>query len=223
MERKEICNGGVRISYIKSGTGHPIILLHGNGEDHSIYSEITEELSNDGFCVFAIDTRGHGMSGAADRLRYEDMAEDVMCVIRNEKMERPTLFGFSDGGITGLLLSMRYPDALGRLIVAGVNLSPEGLTKRTRTAVRFGFFFTRSDKLRLMLTQPNIAKEQLSSVDVPVTVFHAENDMVKLSDSQAVAENVKNGKLVFVKDETHDSYVMDNRKLLRLLREHVLK
>jgi len=223
MERKETCNGGVRISYIRSGTGHPVILLHGNDEDHSIYSDIIEELSNDGFCVFAIDSRGHGMSDGVDRLRYEDMAEDVMHVIRDEKMERPALFGFSDGGITGLLLSVKYPDALGELIVAGVNLSPEGLAKRTRAAMRFGFFFTRSDKLRLMLTQPDITKEQLSSVSVPVTVFHAENDMVKLTDSQAVAENVKNGKLVFVENETHDSYVKDNKKLYGLLRKHALR
>jgi pimeloyl-ACP methyl ester carboxylesterase len=221
MERKETENEGVRISYIKHGIGTPIILLHGNDEDSSIYSVITSRLSADGFCVYAMDSRGHGRSDNVDRLRYEDMAEDVIQLIRSEDLDKPVLFGFSDGGIVGLLLSIRYPGVLSRLIVAGINLSPDGLTLKAHTALRLVFAATRSDKLRLMLTQPDIKAEQLSAIDIPVIVFHAEKELVKLSDSKTVVENVKNGKLIILEGHTHDSYVMDNEILYELLKEHI--
>jgi len=224
-ERKETESGGVRISYVKEyrNGGVPIILLHGNGEDGSLYSDLTGMLSNDGFSVCVPDTRGHGMSGSVDRLRYEDMAEDVMHLIRLEQLEKPILFGFSDGGIVGLLLSIKYPDVLGRLIVAGINLSPEGLAFGTRSLMRLVFTLNRSDRLRLMLTQPDIGPEQLRKIKVPTVVFHAENDLVKLSHSETAVNNVRNGKLIRLKDETHDSYVRDNAKLYGLLTEHIME
>jgi len=222
-ERKETENDGIRISYLKEyrSNGVPIILLHGNGEDSSLYSDLIGMLSDDGFSVYAVDSRGHGMSDDTDRLRYEDMADDVIHVIRHEKLERPILFGFSDGGITGLLLAIKYPGALSRLIVAGINLSPDGVTWGARLLMRLIFTFKRSDKLRLMLTQPDIGPEQLRKIDVPTVVFHAERDVVKLLHSEMVVSNVRNGKLIRLKDETHCSYVNDNAKLYGLLAEHV--
>lgn len=45
--------------YIEQGTGYPFILLHGNGEDSSYFSNQINEFSLM-YHVFAIDTRGHG-------------------------------------------------------------------------------------------------------------------------------------------------------------------
>ncbi|MCL2607082.1 MAG: alpha/beta hydrolase [Methanomassiliicoccaceae archaeon] len=222
-ERKETDSGGVRISYLKEyrDSGIPIILLHGNGEDSSLYSDLIGMLSDDGFSVYVMDSRGHGMSGKVDRLRYGDMADDVMHLIRHERLERPILFGFSDGGITGLLLAIKYPDALGRLIVAGINLSSDGIVLWARLLLRLIFLFTRSDKLRLMLTQPDIRAEQLRTIDVPTVVLYAEKDVVKLLHSETVAENVRNGELIRLEGHTHDSYVRDNTKLYELLADHI--
>ena len=50
---------------------------------------------------------------------YSDMAEDVKCFIEALKLEKPVLYGFSDGGIVGLLVVSTYPGLLSRLIVSG--------------------------------------------------------------------------------------------------------
>ncbi|MDR2866094.1 MAG: alpha/beta hydrolase [Methanomassiliicoccaceae archaeon] len=220
MMKKEFMNNGVKISYVKRGAGRPFILLHGNGEDHSLFDDIAGRLSEEGYEVYTPDSRGHGNSDKVRRLRYEDMADDIIGLINHEGLsgnDRPILFGFSDGGIVGLLIAMRCPDMLKRLIVAGVNLSPDGIILKIRAAMRLAFLFTRSDLLRLMLTQPDIRKERLSSVTVPLIVLHAERDMVKLSHSLSINEAVKDVKLMIVKGETHGSYIKDNTKLYDLL------
>lgn len=45
--------------YFEKGEGKPLILLHGNGEDSSIFEKFAERFSKD-YRIIAIDTRGHG-------------------------------------------------------------------------------------------------------------------------------------------------------------------
>ena len=33
---------GITLEYSKEGTGEPLILLHGNGEDHHIFDKLAE-------------------------------------------------------------------------------------------------------------------------------------------------------------------------------------
>ena len=51
----------IRLHYIEQGEGFPLILLHGNGEDHTYFKRQMEPFA-DHFRVIAVDTRGHGES-----------------------------------------------------------------------------------------------------------------------------------------------------------------
>lgn len=82
--------------YEKWGTGHPIILLHGNAETHHIFNRTAEILSNH-FTVYAIDTRGHGESSSVPAFHYNEMADDIYHFITILHREKPILYGFSDG------------------------------------------------------------------------------------------------------------------------------
>ena len=42
------------------------------------------------------------------------------------KLTRVDVVGFSDGGILALMLALRHPDLVRRLVISGVNVSPEG-------------------------------------------------------------------------------------------------
>ena len=67
----------IELFYEKYGSGKPIILIHGNGEDHSIFDEIIPLLSNY-FTVYAVDLRGHGKSSKINEYNYQDMADDIL-------------------------------------------------------------------------------------------------------------------------------------------------
>ena len=217
METKDFLANGTAISYLKSGQGQAIILLHGNMESNRIFAGIIETLSSNGYMVFAPDTRSHGKSAKVKRLNYNDMACDVKALIDHEKINEPIIFGFSDGGIVGLLLAIKYPGLLKKLFVAGINLTPNGVKPLWRFLMRLMFCFTLSDKMRLLIKQPDITVEQLKTIETPTIVFYAEKDIVKFSDSQIVVDNVKQSKLVFVPKEDHGSYVLDNCKLFDIL------
>lgn len=53
--------GGYFTIYAEAGSGFPLVLLHGNGEDHTYFSGQMDEFAKS-FHVIAIDTRGHGAS-----------------------------------------------------------------------------------------------------------------------------------------------------------------
>ena len=68
---------GVRLFYEQYGSGSPLILVHGNGEDHTIFDEAVEMLSCRYTC-YAVDSRGHGRSVYRGAFHYRDMAADYL-------------------------------------------------------------------------------------------------------------------------------------------------
>ena len=66
----------IRLCCVEAGEGFPLVLLHGNGEDHTYFKRQMEPFSQR-FRVIAVDTRGHGESprGTAP-FTLEQFAED---------------------------------------------------------------------------------------------------------------------------------------------------
>ena len=120
--------GDMQLHYVKCGKGRPMLLLHGNGEDHTIFTEAAAKLKKR-FTLYAIDTRGHGRSTGGDNLHYTVFADDMKAFIDCLSIEKPVVLGFSDGAITALLLSSRYPDSVSAVIAAGANTSPGALAE----------------------------------------------------------------------------------------------
>ncbi len=75
----------------------PVILVHGITESALTWDPLIERLTA-GRRVVAIDLRGHGRSGTADRYDLEAMAGDVAAVAASLDLERPHLVGHSLGG-----------------------------------------------------------------------------------------------------------------------------
>ena len=64
------------IFYEKIGEGPALVMVHGNGEDHTIFKEATKILHKY-FTVYLIDSPCHGKSDPEDSFSYEDMAEKI--------------------------------------------------------------------------------------------------------------------------------------------------
>ena len=207
---------GVRLYCAVSGSGAPLLMLHGNGETHAIFDEAAAVLGTR-YTVYAPDTRGHGQSAAVPALHYADMAEDVFGLIVQLGLEKPVLCGFSDGGIAGLLLAAAHPGLLSRLIICGANTHPAGLKRLWRLGFWLTYLKTRSPLYRLMLTEPRITDEMLRRIDVPTAVVAGSRDLIRLTDTRRIAAGIPNSTLHILPGETHDSYVTHSRKLAALL------
>ena len=108
---------GVSICYEQQGGGRPVILLHGNGGSTTPLTVDKKALGS--YTVYAPDSRGHGHSGKAGPLSYEQLASDTAELIRVLGLEKPMLYGFSDGGIVGLLVASGWPGLLSSLRSVG--------------------------------------------------------------------------------------------------------
>ena len=80
-----------------NGDGPAIVLVHGITESVQTWAPITDALAQR-HRVVALDLRGHGRSGKAERYDLEAMAGDVVAVAMAEGLEAPHLVGHSLGG-----------------------------------------------------------------------------------------------------------------------------
>ena len=125
--------------YEEFGDGFPLILLHGNGEDHMYFKYQIEYFSRE-YRVIAIDTRGHGRSPRGDgEFTLSRFADDLYMFMTAHGIEKTYILGFSDGGNIALIFALRYPDMVERLILNGANIDPSGVKRRTQIPIELGY------------------------------------------------------------------------------------
>jgi pimeloyl-ACP methyl ester carboxylesterase len=213
----EVVINGIKLYYEKNGSGSPIILLHGNGEDHTIFDKLAEKLSED-FTVYMPDSRCHGQSGAG-RLDYELMADDIVGFIRALDLNKPVLYGFSDGGIIGLIIAIKYTALLSKLIVSGVNTNPLGLKSRFLLSYGWQYLIKRSVFDRLILTQPHVKKNELAKIKIPVLLTAGEKDMIRERHTKTVANAIPGSRLIILPGENHGSYIVHSDKMNEIIKK----
>ena len=74
---KTVDVNGVTLHYVEIGKGRPIVLIHGNAEDHNLFGSVIGQLTAAGYHVYAPDSRGHGANVPLSEYHYADMAEDI--------------------------------------------------------------------------------------------------------------------------------------------------
>ncbi len=114
------------IYYEEYGSGMPILLLHGGfGSIHDFHKVIPKFAKH--FKVIAVDSPGHGRSEQSDSLSFELMADYYSKMIDLLKLDSVYVIGYSDGGITGLLLAEKRPDIVKKVIASGANSRMDAL------------------------------------------------------------------------------------------------
>ncbi len=206
-ELKKVTVNNITLYYAVAGDGKPIVMVHGNGEDHHLFDTEIRQLVDAGYKVYAPDSRGHGANEPLSEYHYSDMAEDMFSFIKTLGLDKPVLYGHSDGGIIGLMLEISHPGTLGALAISGTNLSPEGLEPS------FIEEFTAKNQeepdplVTLMLTEPHIDPDSLENITIPVLVTAGENDLILRSETELIAKNLPNSTMVILEGQDHGSYI----------------
>jgi 2-succinyl-6-hydroxy-2,4-cyclohexadiene-1-carboxylate synthase len=124
-----------------SGSGVPIVLLHGFTGDTTIWNGVRHSLEQP-YQVIAIDILGHGKSGKPiDVTTYhmETMACDLIKLIEILSIGKVHLLGYSMGGRLALYLAIHYPDQFLSLILEsaspGLKSEQERVERRDRDNV----------------------------------------------------------------------------------------
>ena len=205
------------ICYEKTGEGSPVILIHGNREDHHIFDKLVETMEKE-HTVYAVDLRGHGESATPKNYHYKDMAQDIINLIGALEIPKPYLLGFSDGAIVSLIVAMGRSDLISGVISCGANLTPDGIKHRDMRAIKKEFKETGDPRVALMMNEPDIKELDLKKISVPVLVVAGENDMIKEKETEKIVRGIRMSTKLILSDENHGSYIYGTDKLYQYIR-----
>lgn len=224
----------IKHHYIEQGSGHPLILLHGNGENGGYFSHQIGEFSKY-YRVYALDTRGHGATPRGDKpFTIRQFADDLLGFMDEHGIERANILGFSDGGNIALIFAMKYPDRVDKLIVDGANLKPNGVEWRVQLRIELGYRVARAcagkspkakqnaEMLGLMVNDPNIEPEELSAITAKTLVMAGTEDLIKREHTELIANSIQGAELVFIEGDhsvAANNPAAFNESVLRFLRE----
>jgi pimeloyl-ACP methyl ester carboxylesterase len=117
---------GMRMYYEVSGTGEPLIVLHGAYMNIPAMGEIIPTLAET-HKVYALELQGHGRTTDIDRpITSPNLADDVAVFMDRVGLEQADVFGYSMGAAAGLQLAIRHPEKVSKLVVASVAYDSDG-------------------------------------------------------------------------------------------------
>ena len=202
---------GVNLFYTKKGQGRPLVLLHGNGEDHSLFDEAVEALQGN-FCCYAIDSRGHGKSQQVPELHYADMARDVLAFMDALNLRDVVLCGFSDGGIVGLLAAGET-DRISHLLLCGANTRPETLVPEAYGEIFREYCQSPNIYNTLLVHEPHISLGDMKRIRAKTLVVAGSRDIIQEADTRFIAASIPGAKLLILSGEDHGSYIAHSPRI----------
>lgn len=111
MEVKTIDCNGKKLQYTIYGNGKPVMLVHGFGEDDSVWKNQVDFLQ-DRFQLIVPQLPGTGNSELWTETSMETLADALKQIADAEKLHSFTLIGHSMGGYTTLAFAEKYPTVL---------------------------------------------------------------------------------------------------------------
>lgn len=217
----ELNVNGVTLYYEVIGSGDPLVMIHGNGESREIFYEAAEKLKAY-FTVYLIDSRGHGKSSPVSEYHYRDMAEDIRTFIEALRLERPYFYGFSDGGILGLLLAAGA-DPCRQYIISGANARPEGVGIGLRLMLRMMNLFKKDPLITLMLREPDISGEELAAIRTEVVILAGKKDLILETHTRHLHEMIPGSRLEIIPGRGHGDYIVHSTEIADLILKYTGK
>lgn len=200
-----------KLYYELHGSGEPLVLLHGNGEDSSYFVHQIAYFS-DSYQVIVMDTRGHGKSEfGKTSLDFELFANDVYALLQHLHIQKANILGFSDGGNTAMAFAISYPQCVISLILNGADYDPKGVKWFIQIPIIIGYkilsvFASRKEKLKdkqqvmgLMVLHPHMTLSQVRKIQAKTLVIVGTKDMIKESHSKEIAEAIPHARFHVMK------------------------
>lgn len=212
---------GIKLFFAVYGSGEPVFLLHGGAGNGDHWANQVSALAAK-FQVIVVDARGHGRSTRdAKPMSYELMADDLLALMDQLKLDKAALVGWSDGGAVALDVAIRHPERVSKLVAYATNFDLTGTQKGG--GATFSTYFTRcsADYAKLSSTpddykglqaalrpmwrtQPNYSRAQIASIKLPTLVLDGDHDEIIRQDHvKDLAKLISGAKLVFLTDSSH--------------------
>lgn len=127
MKEKIFNFENVHLNYVETNlslSNMPLLLIHGGTARWNTFETILSDLGKVAH-VYAVDLRGHGLSGRKNQnYRLRDYVEDMTIFLKKCITKPSLIFGHSLGGMIALMIAAKHP-----LLVKGVIIGDAPLTR----------------------------------------------------------------------------------------------
>lgn len=205
-----------RIACYDIGCGHPLVLLHGNGEDSGYWKAQLPELTRF-YRVIAVDSRGHGKSErGGGALSFARMADDLQCVLDARGVQKAHILGFSDGGNLAIKFALTYPQYVDRLILNGANIDMlRGVKPQMQLPLYpvygllrlLGRFDPKAaqkgDVMGLMVHPYGVTMDDLCRLTMPTLLVVGAHDLIRSRQTREMAAHIPDCRVEVFRDGDH--------------------
>ena len=175
VENKKVFSADVGQPFDKNK--NTIILLHGSGQSHVVWSLTDQYLSDQGYNVFTLDLPGHGNSEGESLKSIEEMAEWLEKVVIKIGVQDLTILGHSQGCLVALEYANKFPKKIKKLIfIAGsyeipvnkslIDLAHSGDMESLNLMMKWGYGYSKQfiggNPLQKILNSPREVREVLA-------------------------------------------------------------
>ncbi|MEP6684592.1 MAG: alpha/beta hydrolase [Parafilimonas sp.] len=212
---------GIKIYCEIYGSGKPLLMIHGNGGSISAFSNNIPYFAKK-YKVIAVDSRSQGRSiDPKDSLSFEMMADDFAVLLDTLHIKSAYVLGWSDGGINALLLAIRHPDKVIKLVATGANLWPDStalipslwkdMQHQYDTSINKKFTTPKEKndwKIFLLdYDQPHIPLTALHKIKCPSLIICGDHDLIPVQHTKLIAQNIPNAVFWLVPNSGHATLI----------------
>ncbi|GHP00180.1 alpha/beta hydrolase [Reticulibacter mediterranei] len=150
---------GTRLYYEEVGTGEPLLLISGNGRDHTDWNGVRDDFAGR-YRVIVYDHRGIGQSDKPDTPPYttRGLAQDAVALLDHLGVARAHVYGHSMGGMISQWLGIEHAEHIGALVLGATG--PGNITGNAP-----GHGVSRTEEVKSLLSNlPPRSQEHLKAI-----------------------------------------------------------
>lgn len=220
---------GIKMYYEVYGQGKPLVLIHGGGSTiQTTFGRVIPLFSKDRQLI-CVELQAHGRTGDRDtEISFEQDADDVAVLLKNLKIEKADIFGFSNGGDTALQIAIRHPQLCNKVIAGSVLLKRSGTFSQFWEFMKKGtfeqmpqqykdaFIKVNPDSTKLlnmyhkcanrMIGFKDFSDEQVKSIKCPILLINGDQDVATSEHIVAMSKLIPNCQLAIIPGG-HGAYI----------------
>ena len=212
---------GLKMYYEVHGNGFPLVLIHGGGSTiGTTFGRILPTLAKT-HKVIAVELQAHGHTADIDRpLSFEQDADDVAELLKQLRLSKADIFGFSNGASTTLELAIRHPELVNKIVVASTFYKKDGAYPWFWEGMKHPTFEQMPQPLKdaylkinpdtnalytmykrdvaRMQSFPEIKEEDLKAIKAPALIICGDNDVATPEHVVEMYRKLQHAKLVIL-------------------------
>jgi pimeloyl-ACP methyl ester carboxylesterase len=219
---------GLKMYYEIKGVGKPAVYIHPVVSHCGLIPGLTGNRQ-----WIAMDLQGHGRTADIDRpMTCEQHADDIAALLKHLEIEEADFFGDSFGGTIAVMMAVRHPQLVRRVVSHGGSLAPypgpaadrppddadlvkwqrEEYQKVAPDPKQWPTLFDKASKS--LFAWKGFSPDQLQAIKAPVLIASGDHDLIPVERCAEWSRMIPNAQLAVIPDSGHFVLFSEPEKLL---------